>query len=68
MSRYPAFPFMQAHLAERCRIFLDDADREGEKRVLQLWTDMSDLEFHIRATSLGIGTRGAANTTDPLSH
>ena len=68
MARYPALPFMQEHLAEQCRIFLDDVDREGEQRVLQRWSDMSDLKFHIRASSLGIGTRGAAYTTDPLGH
>jgi hypothetical protein len=66
LARYPAFPFMREHLAERCRIFLDDADREGEQRVLQLWSEMSGFEFQIRADSLGIGTRGAAYGTDPL--
>lgn len=36
-SRYPALPQLFDLLAEGCTIFLDDAVREDEKRIVALW-------------------------------
>ena len=36
-ARYPALPFMFHRMHEKCVVFLDNADRKGEKEILYLW-------------------------------
>lgn len=36
-ARYPALPFMFHRMDEKCVVFLDNADRKGEKEILYLW-------------------------------
>ena len=36
-SRYPAMPLLNDMMAKHCVIFLDDAAREDEKEVVNLW-------------------------------
>ena len=36
-SRYPALPLLYERLADGCVIFLDDAAREDEKNIVELW-------------------------------
>ena len=38
-SRYPALPLLFSQLANNCVIFLDDAGREDEKEIIDLWNN-----------------------------
>mgnify|MGYP006304379831 CR=1 FL=1 len=45
LARYPALPFLAKSMKSRCAVFLDDAGRDGEKKVLELWKEQSGAEF-----------------------
>jgi predicted O-methyltransferase YrrM len=51
-ARYPALPFVYRMLARQFSLFLDDADREGERLVLGRWTEDYSLIFQQVAGSL----------------
>ncbi|MCW9024589.1 MAG: class I SAM-dependent methyltransferase [Gammaproteobacteria bacterium] len=36
-SRYPALPLLYEKLSDNCTIFLDDAARDDEKEIVELW-------------------------------
>ncbi|MCG8426733.1 MAG: class I SAM-dependent methyltransferase [Chromatiales bacterium] len=36
-SRYPALPLLFDRLADHCTIFMDDADRDDEREIVELW-------------------------------
>lgn len=36
-ARYPAIPMLKDRLANRCHVFLDDADRSDEKETVRKW-------------------------------
>jgi predicted O-methyltransferase YrrM len=38
--RFPALPMLHSRLSERCCVVLDDAGREGEKRIMEKWSDL----------------------------
>ncbi|MCW8911244.1 MAG: class I SAM-dependent methyltransferase, partial [Gammaproteobacteria bacterium] len=38
-SRYPALPVLNDRLSNNCKIFMDDASRDDEKNIIQLWLD-----------------------------
>ncbi|MCC9137345.1 class I SAM-dependent methyltransferase [Pontibacter silvestris] len=38
-SRYPALPYVYNFLAEDFSLFLDDTDRDGEKSIIQMWSE-----------------------------
>ncbi|WP_457674722.1 O-methyltransferase [Thiolapillus sp.] len=37
LSRYPALPLLRDRLAKGCHVFLDDAAREDEKTIAEMW-------------------------------
>ncbi|HOH72181.1 MAG TPA: hypothetical protein PLB95_06690 [Syntrophales bacterium] len=37
LTRYPALPMLQHHLAADAQIFLDDASRQAEQECLSRW-------------------------------
>lgn len=43
--RYPALPFASRFISDDPVVFLDDAAREEESRISQLWADEYDLEY-----------------------
>ncbi|WP_405611259.1 class I SAM-dependent methyltransferase [Polaribacter sp. Asnod1-A03] len=45
MSRYPALPFINNYLNKRNSIFLDDTNRNGEKKIVKLWEKQFDRCF-----------------------
>jgi hypothetical protein len=66
-ARYPALPLLHPHLADRCTIILDDANRPGERAVLERWVRECP-EFTVRHVADGKGvailTRsGSASST-----
>lgn len=57
LSRYGAIPFVFDRLAEEYSIFLDDANREGEKEILKMWEKQYTLKFEVLNNRIAI-TRG----------
>lgn len=45
-SRYPALPMLLDRLANKSVIFMDDAAREDEKEIVQMWLKTSDQLEH----------------------
>ncbi len=45
LSRYPALPLLKDNLAKQHAVFLDDASRAGEQKVLELWSDLLGIKF-----------------------
>lgn len=51
-ARYPALPFLKERLTDTFCILLDDANRAGEKNVLQLWEQQLGFTFSLMGGSL----------------
>lgn len=65
-SRYFALPFLKDRLNEQYVIFLDDADRKGEKEVLKAWQRETGLEFRIYANTLAVAYKGSHFVSNPM--
>jgi hypothetical protein len=53
-SRYPAVPVCYPGLSDNCAVYLDDAAREDERAIVQLWQSRyHDLKHEYRATTRG---------------
>lgn len=66
MSRYFAIPFMAHRMAENHVVFLDDANREGEKKVMRKWKNDFGKEFMIFGSTLGVHYTGRHLDCCPL--
>jgi hypothetical protein len=67
-ARYPALPFMYERLSERCSVYLDDAERAGEREVLALWHQKFPLRFTLTGNTLAFACRGESFYTEPLAY
>ena len=54
-SRYPALPVLHGHLAEHCTVVLDDAIRQEEKDIAELWIK-NYPGFTLELAAMGHGT------------
>ena len=45
LSRYPVLPYVKNKLEANVSIFLDDADRRGEKQVMRYWFQEYGFKF-----------------------
>lgn len=54
LARYPALPAFEPALSEGCTVILDDAGRDGERRVLARWEEDTAFTFKIRIDSGGV--------------
>lgn len=53
-ARYPALPLLHDRLSEQCTVFLDDAAREDEKEIVEMWQrEYTALEHHYLETERG---------------
>lgn len=63
-ARYPALPMLSSFLAEKCAIFLDDAQRHDEQQAIKRWIEQF-REFEVESYQLEKGcarlTRGHNN-------
>lgn len=57
-ARYPAYPFIADRLAQRSSVYLDDADREGEKVILQRWEEEYAVRFRVVGGGLAHTVKG----------
>ncbi len=58
-SRYPALPALEARLAPRAAVVLDDAGRPGERWVLARWEADHGIRFERLSEGLALGRVGA---------
>jgi hypothetical protein len=58
-SRYPVIPVLSSRLNSSCMMMLDDAGRRGERKVIEVWERLLNLEF-IRIGKYAIGLRNSA--------
>ncbi len=47
LARFPAIPFLFKNISENVSIFLDDAKREGEQKIQNLWKQTFGYSFDI---------------------
>lgn len=67
-ARYPALPFVYDKLSERCSVYLDDADRAGEREVLALWHQRFPFRFALTGSTLAFACRGESFYTEPMAY
>ena len=53
MARYPALPFLRERLAADCLVFVDDAGRDDEARMLARWQEQHPISVDLRQTPTG---------------
>lgn len=58
LSRYPALPFIFNNLSENFSIYLDDANRKGEQKILYLWQEKYNIYFRLINSSMAHAHRG----------
>ena len=66
LARYPAVPFLMDRMAPRCTIYLDDADRPGERAIVAKWNEIGPWRFNITHRSFAFATAGEAYYTQPF--
>lgn len=66
-SRFPALPFMLERLALHASIYLDDANRPGERSVMRSWTHHYNIPFQVTGETLGFAYLGDAFYSEPLT-
>ena len=54
-SRYPAVPYLSNYFAQDYTIILDDINRPGEQKVLQVWEKQLGIVFEQRLSQGNIG-------------
>jgi predicted O-methyltransferase YrrM len=67
-SRYFALPFIQQRLAHNYVILLDDANRGGEKKVLQAWAQEFQLSFTIFGDTFAVAYKGDYFESNPFKY
>lgn len=46
-ARYPAYPLLKRFLSDNAKVILDDAGREQEKEILQMWDELDSFESEV---------------------
>lgn len=67
-SRYPALPFMINKLHQNHSIYLDDANREGERNIISLWEKEFAINFIYTGSSLAYFYNGVSFFTEPYAY
>lgn len=57
MARFPALPFFVDYMGESSIIFLDDTNREGEKKIIESWREigLTETRYNQSFTSFSKG-------------
>lgn len=66
MARYPALAYVYDKLHEKFAVYLDDANRAGEKSVLELWQKEYGHAFTISGGTLAYFYAGESYHTEPM--
>lgn len=65
LSRYPAVPYLINILSDEFSIYLDDANRRGEKKILNLWDKKYKLKFERINDTSAVCIKGIKLNTIP---
>jgi len=65
LSRYGALPFVGPYLADNHCIFLDDANRTGEKKVVELWEEGKMAYFKQHRNRIAVSRMGLQMSSHP---
>lgn len=65
-ARFPALPFMSKRMLDSFSIYLDDANRVGERSVLDIWKEMYEIEFRFAGGTLAYHHAGRSFYTEPF--
>ena len=65
LSRYNALPFIQKFLGDSYTIFLDDAIRPGEKRIMELWKENLQVHFLVYEHQIAVSRKGLFLSSHP---
>ncbi len=68
MARYPAVPFISNQLADDFSIYLDDAIRAGEQKVIKTWEEEYGIKFNIAGKTLAYYYGGTSFYTDLFNY
>jgi predicted O-methyltransferase YrrM len=66
-ARFPALPFALERLESQASIYLDDANRAGERSVTEAWTHRYSVPFQVTGETLAYAYLGEAFYTEPLT-
>lgn len=66
LSRFHAIPFLQGMFNDNHVIFLDDANRKGEKKVMELWKKEFGKVFKIYGDTLGVFRKNEYFESNPM--
>ncbi len=64
-SRYPAVPYLINILSDEFSIYLDDANRRGEKKIMNLWNNKYNLKFERINDTSAVCIKGKKFNTIP---
>lgn len=65
-ARYPALPFIKDKLKDAFSIYLDDANREGEQAILQIWKKEFGIDWSIKGGTLACHYTSNVLNADPF--
>lgn len=65
-ARYQALPFVFPKLAEKSIVYLDDANREGEQRIINRWEKEFSIKFKTTGNTLAYFTQGENFFAEPI--
>jgi predicted O-methyltransferase YrrM len=65
LSRFMALPFIKNLLCDKYSIFLDDADRKGEKTVMSMWKQQFGFDFKTYNNEIALFRMGSFINSHP---
>jgi hypothetical protein len=68
MARYPALPYIKEKLSGSYAVYLDDANREGEQSIIELWKKKYSIEFKLTGDTLAYHYQGRSLYTEPFAY
>lgn len=67
-ARYPAVPYVFDKLSSVFSIYLDDANRAGEKSLMEMWEKEFRLKFNLLGKTLAHCSKGKLRFTNPFAY
>jgi predicted O-methyltransferase YrrM len=67
-ARYQALPFVFSKLAQKSIVYLDDANREGEQKIITRWEKEFSIKFKTTGNTLAYFTQGENFYAEPITY
>jgi predicted O-methyltransferase YrrM len=65
-ARYQALPFVFPRLAQKSIVYLDDANRKGEQKIINRWEKEFNIKFKTTGSRLAYFTQGENFYAEPI--